>query len=613
MSSVTVDELVMRLDIEMGKFQSQATQAEKIDKNLRKSLKDTEKASGDTGKQFDKTGKVIGKTNEQLTSNLKAVAEVGRRFVQLFGVLAGSTALHKLADQVAKANDQLNFLSQRLNMSASRIRGMDAAVAALGGSGASAQATMRQLNQDIQEMVLMGNDALIPFFSALGVGVVDASGDIRAMDDILLDMADSLSQMRPEQAYAFAQAMGLDEGTTNALLQGRDALQDMLDTHKSLYVSTKEELAASRELVKVQAIMSARWDGLKTILGNAVIPLLTKMASTVSGWLDYLNRNERTVKSVFEGLAIVIGVVLLPVLAKAAVAMFALLSPVLATAAAAALLGAAFVLLYDDYQTWARGGQSMFDWGGFIKYFNDAEFSVKSLADAFVYLLTGYKSWDEARNAFSQWLMDKGIIDEYGLSLTGLGKAFIQLGKDIYESVPPLRTLIEMIGALMEGRWSDAGKLAARFTVEYAELGVSMLGAAAEHIGSAVDIAAGYKPGEKGTLSGSISALRERGANFFAAAKEGMGFSGNSGAAETASPLLPLVSPGALQAANYFSRTNSFSTESSSSTNSNSVSVSIGQVSVQTTASTLPAATAAGIASSIEQSGDLINQIGGGI
>lgn len=709
MNSVTVDELVMRIEIELDRFRSQAVEAERLERKLRSSMKGTEQASKSAGAQVDKTSGAIERSNQQLTSGLKAVSNLTTGFVRFFGLLAGSTAVQKLGNHVAQLNDELNFLSQRLNMSASQIRGMDAAVAALGGSGSSAQATMRQLNQGIQEMVLMGNDALIPFFSALGVGVVDASGDIRAMDEILLDMADSLSQMKPEQAYAFAQAMGLDEGTTNALLQGRDALQDMLDTHKSLYVSTEEELAASRELNKVQAVLSARWLGLKTILGNAVIPMLTKMAETVSGWLDYLNRNERTVKNVFEGMAIAIGVILLPILAKAALGMFALLSPVLLTGAAVAALAAGFALLYEDYKVWAAGGKSLFDWGAFIGYFKDAEFSVDNLKKAFVRLLTGYNSWDEARKGFTEWLKDKGLITEYGLSMRGLAESFQNLAKHIWNSIPPLKTLVEMAMAIMDGRWGDAAALAGRFGVEVVELGVDSIGGFTQHVAGAIDTALGHDPNSSGTLSSAVSGIREtvkgwlgfgsesheerlarheRRVGFPAGTlravqmqetggsqaylddpskyhyelnAEGKRIAPHTGKVSTAfgpygilestardpgygvTPLrdksleeqtrfmadylaarvaragslrggLAGYGEGESYADSVLGRAGLYAPALQGGSNtSNTVSVSVGQVTVQTTAQTLPAATAAGVAAGIQQSEDLLNQLGGGM
>lgn len=504
MSSVTVDELVMRIEIELDKFRSEAGQAENIEKRLRKSLKGTEQAARDAGDGVNILASDISKSRDEMGKQEKALMAVTGRMVAFFGAIVGSTALQKFVSTISDANDQLGFLSQRLGLAGRDIKGLETAVSSLGGSGASVNSTIRNLNQGIQEMVLMGNDSLIPFFGALNVGVVDAAGSIRQMDDILLDMSDSLSQMNPQQAYAFASAMGLDDGVANALIQGRDAMQEMLDLQKKVYVSSDAEIRASRELSRSQAYLNAQWEGLKTMLANALIPTLTKMIKVVSGWMDYLARNERTVKNFFEGVAIAVGLLLVPALVKAGIAILALVSPILGATAVVAGLAAAFGLLYDDYKTWSEGGKSLFDWTEFDKYISDTNVSVGSLAKGFARLLTGYDSLSDAQRAFMQWLRDTGVIDENGLSIKGLGNAFKQLGRDIYDSIPALQTMVELIGAVMDGRWGDAIDIAKRIPGQMAGTLLDAAGGAAQHATGALDTMLGHEPGSAGTMSGGV-------------------------------------------------------------------------------------------------------------
>lgn len=503
MSSVTVDELVMRIEIELDKFKTEAGQAEGIEKKLREAIKGTGEASKEVGKDIDKMSGKLGESSKALTKQQQSFMAATGKAVAFLGALAGSNALVKFTTAISNANDQLGFLSKRLGMAGRDIKGMDTAIAGLGGAGASAENTMKSLNQGIQEMVLMGNDSLIPFFSALGVGVVDASGNVRKMNDVLLDMSDSLSKMDPQQAYAIASAMGLDDGMANALIQGRDAMQEMLDMQKQAYVSSKEDIAASRELSKAQAYLSAQWEGLKTMLANALIPVLLKMTKVVSGWMDYLARNERTVRNFFEGVAIAVTVLMIPALVKAGVAVLALVAPILGTAAVVAILAAAFGLLYDDYKTWSEGGKSLFDWTEFDNYIKGTNVSVDSLAKGFARLLTGYDSLSEAQQAFSKWLHEKGIIDENGLSIRGLANAFKQLGKDIFDSIPAMQTMVKLIDAVMHGRWGEAFDLAKQIPGQMAGTLLDASGAVLGHVGGAVDTMLGHDPEKDGTISGA--------------------------------------------------------------------------------------------------------------
>lgn len=504
MSSVTVDELVMRIEIELDKFKSDATKAEDIEKRLRKAIKGTEEGSKDAGKAVNEMAEKVADSNKEFDKQIKTLVTVARRLAGFIGVLAGSNAIQKFTTAVSDANDQLGFMSQRLGLAARNVKGLETAFSALGGSGTSANSTIRNLNQGIQEMVLMGNDSLIPFFGALGVGVVDATGNIRQMDDVLLDMADSLSKMNPQQAYALASAMGLDDGVANALIQGRDAMKEMLDMQKTIYVSSQAEIRASRELSRAQAFLNAQWEGFKTMVANAIIPALLKMTKVVSGWMDYLSRNERTVRNFFEGVAIAVGIVLIPVLIKAGIAMLALISPVLGVAAVVTGLAAAFGLLYDDYKTWAEGGKSLFNWELFDNYIKKTDISVDSLAKGLAQLLTGYDSLSDAQEAFMKWMRDNGVIDENGLSIQGLGNAFKQLGRDIYESIPALQTMVQLISAVMDGRWSDALSLAKSIPGQIAGTAIDLVGGAAGHVSGAVDTALGMDAGANGTISGSV-------------------------------------------------------------------------------------------------------------
>ena len=64
------------------------------------------------------------------------------------------------------------------------------------------------------------------------------------------------------------------KGTINTLLQGRDAMQEMVDYHKQMYTSNKQELEASRKLSENQAKLGAHWDSMKLMMGNAIIPIV---------------------------------------------------------------------------------------------------------------------------------------------------------------------------------------------------------------------------------------------------------------------------------------------------------------------------------------------------
>lgn len=507
MSSQVVDKLVMELELELKKFRTQAQEAERLQSRLRKSLKDTEdagEAANESNKRLGDSTEDVGKKAGEASVSLLAMAG---RLKGLFATVTSSFALERLATGIAKVNDNLYFMQQRLGMGAEGITKLSNAAAMLGGDAQGMSNTIRGLNQSIQQLVMMGDASALPFFNALGVGVTDAQGKVRDMDAILLDMADSFSSMDPRQAYALASAMGLDDGVANALIQGRDAMQEMLDLQKDLYVSTQQELAASRELRKNQALLGAQWTSIKTMLGNALIPLFTRLTKGAQEFTEYLMRNERTVKNVFEGLTYVVGALTVAAFGKAIIAAAAFLSPLKLVAAGVLAVSGAFIALYDDYKTWAAGGKSLFDWTAFDKYIKEANFSVENLSSAFVRLFTGYNTLGEAVGAFTNWAKLKGFLDESGLSVNSLATGFKNLAVDIFNSIPLLRHFASMVEKIMKGDFagalSDAGDMAA-------SLGRSAYGetvAVSEHIAGAVDTAAGIDPSQSGSAAGLVRSI----------------------------------------------------------------------------------------------------------
>lgn len=376
------------------------------------------------GSQYNREAdKAVGK-NKKLTESVsetdKVVGNVTKTLARWFSVAAAATGLIKLVDQVQQLNDELYFLERNLGMSSQTIKNWQGAASAMGGSAQGMTESMKSLNMGMNDFVVIGDTTLLPFMNALGVSMVDTQGHLRKTDDVMLDLADSFSKMDREQAFSIASKMGIDEGTFNTLVQGRQEMEKMIAYQNTMYKSSEAELQASRDLAKNRALIGSQWESLKTMLGNAVIPLFVKLSEVALGMFEYLQQHQREVQAVFKGLAFVIGAVLTPILVKATIAALAFIAPFIPFIATVGALGAAFGLLYDDYKTWAEGGKSLFDWGAFSKYIDNATLST-----------------DNLKNAFKNLYQDM-----------------------INNTIPTLRGYAEIIEKLMSGDFKGAGKQA---------------------------------------------------------------------------------------------------------------------------------------------------------
>ena len=381
-------------------------------KEVLKLFEDWVKAENKLAAAEDKLEKAKAKATEKTKSFGQAVTKAVKVLTGFFAALMAATGLNKLINEVQQANNELYFLEKNLGLSAQSIKSWQNAAAASGGTAEGMTATLKGLSRSMNDFVIMGDTSMLPYFNALGVSMVDSYGKVRNLDDVMLDLSDSLSRMDRKQAYSIGAAMGLDEGTLNTLLQGRDAMQEMLDIQNSMYHSSEKELEASRELSKQHAILNAHWESLKTMLANVLIPVLLKLTKVVNEWMAFIQRNERQVRHVFEMLSFIIGMILIPLFGKALMAALAFIAPFAPFILVVTALSAAFILLYDDYKTWAEGGKSLFDWGAFTNYINTSRVSVENLKSAFAFLLTGYKSWSEFAANGGIWKMLSDFADD---------------------------------------------------------------------------------------------------------------------------------------------------------------------------------------------------------
>lgn len=503
--ATVIDTLFMELGIDSSKFIRQAGQAvSKLD-DMTGAFEKAEAKTGKSGKGLDKHAEKVGQNVKQAKNLTEAMGKVAKGAAALFALVTGSNALDKLIRETAEANVQLDNLSRNIGMGRNSLQAWGGMAEMAGGSAEGMKGSLAGLSMGITRLTTMGDTSVVPFFNAFGVALLNADGKARNLDSIMLDLSDRFSKMDRVQAYNLAKSMGLDDGTINTLLLGRAEMEKMLEMQRNLYRSGEKEIAVSRELTRSRAYLNQQWDALKNMVADALAPHLLRLVKLVSGFADYLMRNENTMKHVFEGLAFVLGAVLLPVLWSAVTALYAFIAPFALAAAAVAALGAAFVLLYDDYKTWAEGGKSLFDWGAFAGYIKTSKVSVDSLTKGFTYLLTGYTSWSEAGKGLFDWLRLKGFIDENGVSLRSLANGFKSLAQDIYQFVAPaLEDIGEIFTALGNKDYNLAWEAAKRLASRPVNFVAEQVQNVAGRVSGAADIATGHDPDAEGSLQSQV-------------------------------------------------------------------------------------------------------------
>ncbi|HDL3294351.1 TPA: peptidoglycan-binding protein LysM, partial [Mannheimia haemolytica] len=391
------------------------------------STKKSTKALQEQEKQIKKNEKVAKNLLQAIGGFTKAIGALGTM------ILAG-VGLDRLVLDTAKANKELAMTSKNLGMTSQSLAAWRGAAELSGGSAQGLTGYLNNLSAGLTRLTVQGDASVTQFFSQLGINLLDGSQKAKKLEDIMLELADKFSSMDRVKAFGIAQQMGIDEGTFEMLAQGRQGLEEHLQKTAKIYKSNQQDLETARKLTAATAYLNQQFEGLKLMIANAAMPVLLKIADVTNAFFEYLQKNENLVKGVFYGIAGAISIALIPMLISGASAALAFIAPFLPMILIVAGLAAAIGLLYDDYEKWANGGTSLFNWGLFKKWIFDADFTVGNLKNAFADLLTGYKSWEDAVNAAKSWLELKGFTKDGKMSIDSLATGFKNVAKDIYNS-----------------------------------------------------------------------------------------------------------------------------------------------------------------------------------
>lgn len=354
---------------------------------------------GQTGAAADRTGK-----------KLENVAGAAAKFLAVIG---GTVAIKAFISNTIQASAALDTLAKNLGDSAQNISAWSRAVEQAGGTAAGLQATMSSLSAAQTELQLTGQSGLIPYFSMLGVAMADASGKARPVGEILLDLSDRFARMDRPTAVNVARMMGIDEGTILLLLRGRNAVQEVLDTQKQYGAVTNKQAEDSRRIQAAMVVSRQSFEAFGRTLLASALPGIEGVAKVFGRVGDWISENQEFVQAFISTLAVGLG------------ALAAVTVPVSGLVVAIVGLGAAIAALYQDYQTFKRGGDSLINWANWEKEINFAAKGfklLKSLAIDFI-----KTAWDAARIQVALFSGDfsgaydigKSIAKRYGRYLDG--------------------------------------------------------------------------------------------------------------------------------------------------------------------------------------------------
>ncbi|EJW6888754.1 lytic transglycosylase [Escherichia coli] len=366
--------------------------------------------------------------------------------------------------KIASGLDNLYWASQRTGATVQGIQSIGYAVSQVGGSVDAARSSLESLSRFIRN-----NPGAEGFLNRLGVQTRDASGNMRDMAAIFTGVGQKLSSMPYYRANQYAQMLGIDENTLMAMRRGVGGFSGQYSAMAKAIGFNADEAARSSN----KFMTSLREFG--AMAGMARDKIGSNLAGGLAGSLDTLRRHildnfpriEQTLTKAIKGilaLGDIIGRLFFRLIegtsslitwwqsldkqTRELISLFGALtialrilnstfwmSPIgLITA-----LAAGIALLWEDYQTWKEGGDSLIDWGKWkpevdaaLKMVRDLKGSVNELVKALAKLLNiDPKSWS------LKWDFSN-FIDQMG------------------EFSKMLNMIADLLNAIKDGRWADA-------------------------------------------------------------------------------------------------------------------------------------------------------------
>ena len=386
-----IDSLLVKLGLDSSEFEAKKS---KVDKGLK-----------DTGNEAEKTGGKLKKSGKDGADGFENVAKSAAKFLAIIG---GTMAVKRFIENQIEANAALDRFAQNLDQSANSISAWSNAAELAGGSAEGLQGTMDMLSKSQTELQLTGQSSLIPYFSALGMSLADTQGKARPVNDLLLDLSDRFSKMDRTTANNMGRMMGIDQGTMQLLLKGRSEVELMIARQKEYGAVTKQQAEEASRLRNAMVSSRQSFEAFGRELLSAATPALEKMFAIFADFGAWVRENKEFVQT------------FLTIIAVGLAGVAAATIPINLTVVAVLALAAAIAALWQDYQTWKRGGDSFIDWSkwepGFkaagqgIKWLKDllGDMVYRAIAAADVLSAVFERDWKRAKFAAGEFMSGNG-------------------------------------------------------------------------------------------------------------------------------------------------------------------------------------------------------------
>jgi len=236
------------------------------------------------------------------SGNKKVKASLDELKNQVIGLLTLFTAgkgLKEFIEDLTDTDAALGRLAFRIGSTAGELSAWENAAADAGGSAQGMAATIKGLSESFGQFAITGQSSTIPYFRALGVQISDTRGKMRPFGDILLDLSKAVEGLDKPVAVALLKGAGIDDDTINVLLQGRDAVKDLIDEQKKLGIANEQDAKAAQVRLKAWREFNQAATQLGRIIATQLTPALNFVTVQLTKLSEWFQQNPAILEAAF--------------------------------------------------------------------------------------------------------------------------------------------------------------------------------------------------------------------------------------------------------------------------------------------------------------------------
>lgn len=209
----------------------------------------------------------------------KAALQIAAGFTAVYSAVKDVFVRVKgLTDSIAETGDEIDKNSQKMMISTDAYQEWSFVLERSGSDISALQRGMKNLQSAV--------DSNSSAFDSLGVSLTNADGSMKSTEDVLYDTFMALADVNDEQErYALASEI-FGKKTAQELLpalnSGSDGIQEMMEyAHENNLIMGEEAVQASAEYQDAMGDLQLSTQGLKTQLGEILLPYITEFVNTL--------------------------------------------------------------------------------------------------------------------------------------------------------------------------------------------------------------------------------------------------------------------------------------------------------------------------------------------